>query len=190
MPSFYRGAGVGTYWHQNDARLNGFLPHHATVGAGASRVLGHIARGTAASPYVSLTRSYAVARQYALSGLLPPLAADPAYVYEVEIDEHDGAGTRLVDPVVEIAKYLGSPYDARTYHHDGDLKFILGIAESVNCVHHLHQPVLFPPPGEGTPRTPLLHIELEALVRALRDAEVLALGAIAASQVKRRIDVY
>jgi hypothetical protein len=190
MPFYYRGAGVGTYWHQHDPRLQGFTPHHAGAGAAPARILSHIARGTTASPYVSLSRSYAVARDYALAGLDLPSAAVPAYVYEIEIDERDGFGTRLVDPVVEIAAILGSPFDNRTYHHDGDLKFLLGVVDPPSYGSILSQPVLFPPPGHGTPRTPLLHIELEALVRALRDAEILAFGAVAAPQVKRRIDVY
>lgn len=29
MPFFYRGAGVGTYWHQRDARLDGFVARQA-----------------------------------------------------------------------------------------------------------------------------------------------------------------
>jgi len=133
-----------------------------------------------------------VAVQYAISGQSVPRPGNPAFVYEVEIEERDGCGTRLVDPVVEVARDLGSPFDARSYHHDGDLKFLLGIADpgSREGAEYLRQWVMFPPPGHGTPRTPLLGIELEALVRALRDAEVLAFGAIVASQVKRRIDVY
>lgn len=114
----------------------------------------------------------------------------PAYVYEIEIDEHDGFGTRLVDPIREVAGQLGTPYEVRGYQHDGDMRFLVGVADPAGQMGHLSQQVQFPPPGTGTPRTPLLHIEFESLVRALRDAEVLAFGAVAASQVKRRIDVY
>ena len=188
MPIFYRGAGLHTHWHQHDARLTGFTPHHAGAGLGLSRILHHIARGTTASPYISLTRSYAVARHYALCGQQLPTAANPAYVYE--IDQHDGLGTQLLDPIVALAPQLGTPYDARSYHHDGDPRFILGVADSKGQATHLNQTVRFAPPATGTPRTPLLTIELERLVRALRDSEVLAFGAVASTQIKRRINVH
>lgn len=181
---------MGTYWHTNDARLTGFIPHHPGAGRGISRIFSHIARGTTASPYVSLTRSFGVALDYAFGGLRTPTLATPAFVYEVEIDEQDGYGTRLVDPVVEVASQLGSPYDLRSYHHDGDTGFVASVAAPGGHASGLQQTVKFPPPGQGTPRSPLLHVELETLVRALRDAEILSFGAIAASQVKRRIDVH
>ena len=47
-----------------------------------------------------------------------------------------------------------------------------------------------PPSSEGTPRPPNLTIELETLVRALRDAEILAHGIIPATCVKNSFDVY
>ena len=47
-----------------------------------------------------------------------------------------------------------------------------------------------PPSSEGTPRTPNLTIELETLVRALRDAEILAHGNIPPAAVKSRFEVY
>jgi hypothetical protein len=190
MPIYYRGAGLGTYWHMNDACKTGFTPHYPGAGQGNSRILHHIARGTTASPYVSLTRSYGVAWGYALAGRMLPSAEQPAYVYEIEVDENDGLGTRLMDPVTTIAAGLGSPYDTRTYHHDGDSSFLLGLVDPAGQRASLKQEVRFPPPEQGTIRTPLLHIELEALVRALRDSEILAFGAVAASQVRRRIEVY
>jgi hypothetical protein len=128
MPIYYRGAGVGTYWHMNDARISGFTPHYPGAGRGINRVRHHIARGTTASPYVSLTRSYGVAWGYALAGRNLPTIDNPAYVYEVEIDENDGLGTRLLDPVQAIAVGLGSPYETRTYHHDGDSSFCLALS--------------------------------------------------------------
>ena len=47
-----------------------------------------------------------------------------------------------------------------------------------------------PPASEGTPRSPNLTIELETLVRALRDAEILAHGNIPVTCVKNRFEVY
>jgi len=58
MPIFYRGAGVGTYWHQHDARLTGFMPKAPTIVSSVDRVMQHVARGSISSPYISLTRSY------------------------------------------------------------------------------------------------------------------------------------
>ena len=69
------------------------------------------------------------------------------------------------------------------------LRFSLELPIRKDMPPNLQQRAVFPPPGEGTPRPPMLHIELEALVRALRDAEVLAFGAISAAQVRRRIDM-
>jgi hypothetical protein len=189
MPIFYRGAGLDTYWHTHDARIQGFVAQYPGAGLSLNRILHHIARGTTASAVISLTRSFGIAVAYALAGKRLPNAIRPAYVYEVEIEENDRHGTRLIDPVVEIAKSLGSPYDARSYHHDGDSTFLLGIADPVRHETELNQPVKHPPPGTGVRRTPLLHIELEALVRALRDSEILAFGAVAAAQIRRRIDV-
>jgi len=190
MPIYYRGAGIGTYWHARDARISGFVPHHGGAGQGVNRILHHVARGTTVSPYISLSRSYGVAWGYAVAGKELPGKESPAYVYEIEIEEADSFGTRLLDPVVEVAAALGSAYDPRSYQHDGDASFLLGITDPVGHRKELRQTVRFAPPGGGTGRSPLLHIELETLVRALRDAEVLAFGAIAAAQVRRRVEVW
>ena len=187
MPIFYRGAALGTYWHKNDARLTGFTSHYPGAGCTLSRVMQHIVRGTTASPYVSLTRSYGIALGYALAGCAPPTPSNPAFVYEIEIDELDGLGTRLLDPLTEVVKGLGSPYDSRPYQHDGEASFLLGIADPVDHHDDLNQPVRYAPPGQGTMRSPLLGIELECMVLSLRDAEVLAVGAVAKAQVHRRI---
>ena len=47
-----------------------------------------------------------------------------------------------------------------------------------------------PPPAGGAPRPPNLSLELETLVRALRDAEVLIVGTIPTTCIINRIDVY
>ncbi len=124
-----------------------------------------------------------------MAGQKLPSPAKPAYVYEIEVDENDGLGTRLFDPVTAMAAGLGSPYEMRSYHHDGDNSFLLGLVDPVGQRPSLRQDVRLAPPGEGTYRSPLLNIELEALVRALRDAEILAFGAIATGQVRRRIEI-
>ncbi|MDG4603388.1 MAG: hypothetical protein P9C48_09030 [Defluviicoccus sp.] len=44
--------------------------------------------------------------------------------------------------------------------------------------------------AQGTPRAPNLSPELETLVRALRDAEILAVGNVPASCVRSRYEVW
>ena len=56
--------------------------------------------------------------------------------------------------------------------------------------HLLTQRAMQPPTSGGTPRPPHLTIELETLVQALRDSEILALGIIPATCVKNSFDVY
>jgi hypothetical protein len=54
---------------------------------------------------------------------------------------------------------------------------------------HLIAPCRQPPPASGTSRPPILkpELELETLVRSLRDAEILAVGNIPAACVRNRI---
>ncbi len=144
----------------------------------------HVARGTVYTPYISLTRSYEVALGYAIGGRKKPNSLQPAFVYEIELTPEDGV--MLIDPVKVVAAELPDPYAAFNYQHDGGEKFILGVASPARHQRDLSQHHVQPPPGGGTPRPPRLTIELETLVRALRDAEVLALGVIPASCVRNR----
>ena len=98
MPIFYRGAGVGTYWHGINARITGFTPRHPGMTPTTDRLMEHIARGAIASPYISLTRSYGVAWDYAISlGRRRATARTPGYVYEVEIEDRPPLGLAIVD---------------------------------------------------------------------------------------------
>jgi len=155
-----------------------------------SRLVQHIARGTTISPFVSLTRSYGIPCGYALSGDELPTAAQPAYVYRIEIETQDGHETKLLDPVTEIARHLQSPYEWKSYHHDGESSFLLGVVDPDRHAAELRRETRFPPGDRPTPRAPQLHAELEALVRALRDAEVLAVKGIPKPQVLQRWEVF
>ena len=191
MPILYRGAGVGTYWHQRDARVTGFTPQHPGMSPSLDRLIGHISYGTVTSPYVSLTRSYGVAWSYAMSlGHSQPAQSNPAYVYEVEIDEPLPLGLQLLDPVQTIAAAMPSPSHRISYQHDGLPSFLLGVIDPMGMEDFLKLPPPQPPPGGGTPRPPNLTRELEALVRALRDAEILAVGNIPAACVRHRFPVW
>jgi len=190
MPIFYRGAGVGTYWHENDARLNGFTPKKPGAVHSIERLIEHIARADVNSPYISLTRSYGVAYWYAV-----PLSRDtatetnPRYVYEIELSHPLPLGLQLLDPVKEVAAAAPEPLEGM-YQHDGLPDFLLGLVDPIEKEQYLKAPYLQPPPGGGTDRPPNLSKELETLVRALRDAEILAVGNIPAAYIRNRHNVW
>jgi hypothetical protein len=190
MPIFYRGAGVGTYWHQHDARLTGFMPKTPMIVPSVDRVMQHVARGTISSPYISLTRSYGVAWSYAVGfGRAQLTPSRPAYVYEIELENPLPQGLQLIDPVKEIILAVASPLAAITYQHDGLPNFLLGVIDPDNMRKFLDEQSPQPPPASGTPRRPNLTIELETIVRSLRDAEILAIGNIPAALIRQRIEV-
>lgn len=107
----------------------------------------------------------------------------PGYVYELEIDTPDVC--TLVDPIKEVVNNLPEPYDDFSYQHDGEQDFLKGVVEGQisSCQ------VIFPPGANPTPRQPNLTEQLETLVRALRDAEILVLGNVPASSVRNRYEV-
>ena len=192
MAIFYRGAGINTYWYLNDPMEQGFIARSPGMTPTITRQMLHIARSTVNSPFISITRSYAVAWHYAMvsSGRVPT-PEDPAYVHEIEIQEPLPPGLHLLDPVKEVAQMLPSPTNpGPPYQHDGLPEFLLGVVEPGRMGNFLTQYAKQPPSSEGTPRPPNLTIELETLVRALRDAEILAHGNIPITCVKNRFEVY
>ena len=192
MAIFYRGAGINTYWYLSDPMEQGFVARDPEMTPTTTRQMLHIARSTVNSPFISLTRSYAVAWHYAmLSSERVPTPEDPAYVHEIEIQEPLPSELRLLDPVKEVAQMLPSPISlGPPYQHDGLPDFLLGVVDPGRMGHFLPQYAKQPPSSEGTPRPPNLTIELETLVRALRDAEILAHGIIPTTCVKNSFDVY
>ena len=192
MAIFYRGAGINTYWYLNDPIEQGFVARSPRMTPTITRQMLHIARSTVNSPFISLTRSYGVAWRYAMvSSERVPTPEDPAYVHEIEIQEPLPTGLQLLDPVKEVAQVLPSPISlGPPYQHDGLPDFLLGIVDPGNMGHFLAQHAMQPPASEGTLRSPNLTIELETLVRALRDAEILAHEIIPATCVKNSFDVY
>jgi hypothetical protein len=190
MATFYRGAGVGTYWHVHDARLSGFNAHFPGAARTMASLMNHIKNGTTASPFISMTRSYSIAWNYALfSGLAVPTPAAPAYVYEIVVNDPPPVGLTVLDPLSEIAGAVPSPLSAISYQHDGLPSFLMGVLDPVSMNHHLTTPIQHPPPGGAAPRAANLTPELETLVRALRDAELLAVGTIPAGCVVNRYSV-
>ncbi len=191
MAIFYRGSGVGTYWHLHDARLSGFTAHLPGAHRALAALINHVKNGTTSSPFISMTRSYSVAWSYAIfSGRAVPTAAAPAYVYEIDIADPPPVGLAILDPLSEIAAAVPSPLHSASYQHDGLPDFLMGVLDPATMGHHLTTPIKHPPPGGATPRAANLTPELETLVRALRDAEILAVGTIPASCVVHRYPVF
>lgn len=179
MPRFYKGVGVGTHLHGNDLRLSGMRPRDALMTPNIYTLMEHIA-GNTVSPYVSLTRSYGVAEAYARDfGRAFPTASVPGYVYAVDIDYPTPPEVHMVlDPVSDIAAYINLPLAPSSYHHDGNMNFLLGIISPVTMANHLAAHAPQPPRATMPPRPPKLTKELLTIVRALRDAEVIVLGSV------------
>lgn len=187
MALFYRGAGLGTHWWANDALVAGFLAQAPRNRDSRDRLLQHVGDSTQTSPFISLTRSFAVAFDYAQKGGRAfPSKAAPAFVYEIEIDA--AATCRILDPIVEIAKNLPDPLASASFHHDGDQNAVIGIVDSTQA-GYLTAAVRYPPPQP--PKVGVnVGIELIALLRALRDAEVVAVDHVPARCVVARHDVW
>ena len=192
MPIFYRGASINSYWYINNPIERGFIARSPGTQPTMNRLMHHIARGTVTSPFISLTRSYAVAWHYAVFGKEEiPSPSNPAYVYEIEINEPLPVGLKLLDPVKEVAQMLPMPTSpGPPYQHDGLPDFLIGVVNPRNMQRFLAPHSMQLPSSEGTPRPPNLTLELETLVRALRDAEILAQGIIPSACVQNRFDVY
>lgn len=192
MPLFWRGAPIGSYWHITDARLSGFTAHSPGITPSIDRMIQHISQGTAISPFISLSRSYAVAWSYAviLSGTKASVS-QPAYVYEVELSNPLPRGLELVDPINDISTDRSDPLRGCPYHHNGLPSFLLGVVDSA-MKNHLYVNPPCPPVGGSTVSSdfPTVSEELRTLVRALRDSEILAIGAIPVVAVKARYNVF
>jgi len=150
----------------------------------------HIARADVNSPYISLTRSYGVAYWYTvLFGRTPATKINPGYVYEIELSHPLPPGLQILDPVKEVAMAAPEPLDLVCYQHDGLPDFLLGVMNPMEMGQFLKPLRPKPPPGGGAP-IPRLTIQLETLVRALRDAEILAVGNIPATCVRNRYEAW
>ncbi len=164
----------------------------------------HISKGTAISSYISLSRSWAVAWDYAVfAGSAQPLATqgNPGYIYEIDIPDPTPLGLTIIDPVREVARKLPSPMQGMTYKHEGRQEFLLGIVLPRQHGKVLTAPCPQPPhsgPGQGPftgwggipsiPPTPSL--DLTTMIYSLRDSEVLAHGQIPIFCVTARFAVW
>ena len=178
IPTLYKGAGPGTHWHKKNACDGGFTPA-ANRPYTTNAVVDHIVHYSHPSPYISLTASFAVARQYALSG--PDGTAsdtNPGYVYEIDLSACNTTKLRIFNPIAEISK------TGLAHEHNGDQGLVLGVASST------HESVLKTPvlQAGGRKAIPSASTTLKALVNALRDAEVLT-GKVPASCIVNRLSV-
>jgi hypothetical protein len=188
MPHFYKGVRVGTVPHGIDFRVTGIQPRNPGASYSIAALMDHIAGTTHMSPLISLTRSYGVAEMYARDGALSLSTTQPSYVYVINIDDSSPSGIIVKDPIFEVADSVKNPLVSPSYHHDGDRTFILGVANPTAMYRYLTNPAP-QPPGQMA-KVPNLTRELQALVRALRDAEVLIHGSIPAACVVDRHPIY
>lgn len=174
LPLLYKGAGPGTHWHVNDARASGFTSA-GTSATNRNAVVRHIVAYSHPSPLVSLTSSFAVAREYAISGPAGVATkAAPGYVYEIDLS--GASGIKVFDPLHMVVKA------ALSHLHSGAQDLILAVAQNLPFVpcHH----------SGGKALPPTVPQELRALVYALRDAEVLVPVVPSAYVGVKRHDVH
>ena len=175
MATFYKGAGIGTHWHTRDSRRVGFTAQSPLTNPETEVIIDHIATSTANSPYISLTRSYAVAWHYAVfSSKREPGPGKPAYIYEIEIDDSLPHGLNLLDPVKEVVHILPQP-----------LRGIIDLEYMENLLGGQAPQ----PPSPRSDFSPSVELQLIALTFAQRDAEVLVHGYIPPFCVKHRFEV-
>ena len=172
MATFYKGAGVGTHWHSNDSRRIGLTARSPEATPTTEALIHHIATGTVNSPFILLTRSYALAWHYAVfSGKREPTQENSAYIYEIEIDDSLPHGLNLLDPTKELVHILPQP-----------LRGIMDLTYMYNYLEgHPTNPT-----GDFSPN---VELQLIALTFAQRDAEVLIHGYIPPFCVKHRFEV-
>ena len=175
MATFYKGAGIGTHWHTRDSRRVGFTARSSATHPETEALINHIASSTVNSPYISLTRSYAVAWHYAVfSSKRDPGPGKPAYIYEIEIDDSLPHGLHLLDPAKEIVHILPQPLRGVV-----DLEYMSDLLDG-------QTPQSSNPGGEFSPN---VELQLIALTFAQRDVEVLVHGYIPPFCVKHRFEV-
>ena len=192
MSIYYKGSAPGTHWAVNDARTShGFygppLPMSPSNG-----VVNHIIRYSSPSQFTSFTASYEVALAYATIGGPggPATAANPGYVYTVDLSHVPRR--RVHVPMTLISKSLTDPCRSTVaIHHDGGQDLIHGVADPRAYFAVLTRPPRQPGPTGSTPG------HLPPVIRGaaqvgpfLRDAEVLVEGAIPASHIVARVQVW
>jgi hypothetical protein len=150
----FKGVAAGTHWAKVSPYVNGFTASKAGTPTALDAVR-HITQASYPSTWISFSHSYAVACIYAGSG---------GTVYEV--DATKDPSVILTDPIKIIANSTSF-----LNNHNGGQDLVLAIAAPT-----LHGAVLTvaPPQLLQPPKPPQYTTEAQAIVFALRDAEVLA----------------
>jgi hypothetical protein len=194
----YKGAGPGTHWFINDPRTaGGFLV--APVPSGPSAVIRHIVNYSWPSAYTSFSASFAAACEYALNGPAGTAsAANPGYVYEIDVPLALEAGVRFVDPA-QVILGANPPVGVAGLvptHHDGGADLIRGIADPLQAAilttspRRPTNPAIPAGPSARAGGPPVVHPHLRAVIFALRDSEVLASTNVGAGCITQRYLVY
>jgi hypothetical protein len=179
--TLFKGAGPGTHWHKNDARILGFAS--AARGLTRNAIVTHITAYSNPSAALSVSSSFAIARRYALSGPAgPATGAAPGYVYEIDLTGVAMPG-KLVDPVQQISS---SHTAAGAHQHNGDQTLLAEIASGNSSVNPFTNAMQL----GGRMAAPAVSAELMALIFAIRDAEILVYGSIPHAAVVNRHDVW
>jgi hypothetical protein len=174
MPYFYKGANPGSYyWEEANSPFAKGFNAAGGVEPGLDAIVRHI-RGyaTRTSPYLSITSSFAVAAQYA-----KPEGGDSRRGKVWEIAPRRNL---LINP---IAKILGKWPDMSAHLHDGDAQLLDGLLSRADIIRGN---LVYG--GEVFPVNCSITLAFEALVYAIRDAELLA-EFIPSVCVKRVIDI-
>jgi len=191
MTHFYKGVGVGTFFHPMDLRVTGIDPADRSGRFDDQMAMQHICHGSHRSPCVSVTKSYGVAESYARTGLGPPSPGVPGYVYVLNIpNPAPFEAPRVVDPVFVVASHNNNPLTSPSYHHNGNQQYLLGVVSPRLHPNFLYAPAPTRPGSAKSIGPPHLTPELQTMVWALRDAEALIVGSVPTTWIIDRLDVY
>jgi hypothetical protein len=117
-----------------------------------------------------------------------PTPGNPAFVWEIEIGPPLPRKFKLIDPVQEVARKLGSPLASVSYQHDGAPEALVGLIDT-DQAHLLSDPAPVPDGANPPPQAPNITKELRTLIFAIRDAEILVAGTILPRFIRNRLDV-
>lgn len=94
----YKGVGIGTYLHGQNLQSAGITAARPGQSNNLANLVRHIAQGSALSPFISFTKSWDVAEDYARNGgKFRPTSGNPAEVWEVHIPRPLPRGIEVID---------------------------------------------------------------------------------------------
>jgi hypothetical protein len=176
----FKGVGPGTHWYENDPLQHGQGFTASSLPTTPNAVVTHIGYRPYPSAFLSVSLSFAAAREYALFGPKGKASAVmPGYVYEIDLSAITSP-VALVDPIREIAS---GHTNMAVHEHDGNQGLVGEIAGGSPTLNPAHQ-------RDGTLRPPAVSPQLRALIFAIRDAELLIQSGIPAGAIVHRYKVW